>query len=166
MHTILEIALISIITFSTIANFFGIPGNILIAASSFVYALSTGFHPFSLTFVLTIFGVMILFEALEFVLISISARHYGSSKWGVAGAIVGGILGAISGAFFTPVMGAIIGSLIGVFIGAFLVEIIRTPNIKHGLMAGFGAFVGRLGGLSIKVVGAVTMVSMIVFQLR
>lgn len=42
---------------------------------------------------------MLLVEALEFVLIAVSTKHYGTSRWGVAGAIVGGILGALSGMF-------------------------------------------------------------------
>lgn len=165
MTTILEIALISIVTASTIANFFGIPGNVLIALGSLFYAISTGFSEFSFGFVLTIFGVMILFEALEFLLISFSAQKYGSSKWGVAGAIVGGVLGAISGAFFTPVMGGIVGSFIGVFLGTFTVEFIRNSSLKGGLKAAYGAFLGRIGGLSIKIIGAVTLSIMVIIRL-
>jgi len=165
MTTILEIALISIVTASTIANFFGIPGNVLIALGSLFYAISTGFSEFSFGFVLTIFGVMLLFEFLEFLLISFSAQKHGSSRWGVAGAIVGGVLGAISGAFFTPVMGGIIGSFIGVFLGTFIVEFTRTPNIKNCLKAAYGAFLGRIGGLSVKIIGAVTLSTMIITHL-
>ncbi|MHB2153747.1 DUF456 family protein [Calditrichota bacterium GD2] len=161
MTTILEIALISIVTASTIANFFGIPGNVLIALGSLFYAVSTGFSEFSFGFVLTIFAVMILFEALEFILISISARHYGSSRWGVAGAIIGGI----SGAFFTPVLGGVIGSFLGVFAGTFIVEFIRSAKIQNSLKAAYGAFLGRIGGLSVKVIGAVTLGIMIVTHL-
>ncbi len=165
MSTILEIALISIVTASTIANFFGIPGNVLIALGSLFYAITTGFSEFSFGFVLTIFGVMLLFEALEFLLISFSAQKYGSSRWGVAGAIVGGVLGAVSGAFFTPVMGGLIGSFIGVFLGTFIVEFSRNSNVKSGLKAAYGAFLGRIGGLSIKIIGSVTLSIMIIMHL-
>lgn len=165
MNLILEIFLISFVSISAISNFFGIPGNLLIALGTFFYAIAAKVNQFSFSFVLTVFAVMLLFEALEFVLISISARHYGSSRWGVGGAIVGGILGAYSGAFFTPVLGAILGSFIGVFLGTFLVELIRKPNLSQGLKAGYGAFVGRIGGLSIKVVGAMTLAIMIVDHL-
>ncbi len=158
---ILEIVLISIVTASTIANFFGIPGNVLIALGSLFYAVTTGFHQFSLGFVLTIFGVMILFEMLEFILISVSAQRYGSSKWGVVGAIIGGILGAISGAFFTPVLGGIIGSFLGVFWGTFFVEFVRKGKLSSSLKSAYGAFLGRVGGLSIKIIGAITLSIMI-----
>ncbi len=165
MHAVFEIFLITFVSASAISNFFGAPGNILIVFGSFFYALTTGFHRFSFPFVLTLLAVMLLFELLEFILISISAKRYGTSKWGIAGAIIGGILGAFSGAFFTPLFGAILGSLLGVFLGAFVVEILRNPNIAHGLKAGYGAFLGRLGGLSIKMVGSVTLAVMIVNHL-
>ncbi len=165
MHSTLSIFLVTFISASAVSNFFGIPGNLLIAVGSFLYALGTGFEHFSFTFVLTLIGVMLLFEVLEFILISISAKHYGTSKWGVAGAIIGGVLGAFSGAFFTPLLGAILGSLLGVFLGAFTIEIFRTPNISHGFKAGYGAFIGRIGGLSIKVVGAITLSVMVINHL-
>lgn len=153
------------ISASAISNFFGAPGNLLIALGSFFYALTTGFNQFSLPFVLTLMAVMLLFEILEFILISVSAKRYGTSRWGIAGAIIGGILGAFSGAFFTPLLGAILGSLVGVFLGAFAIEMARKPNIGHGLQAGYGAFIGRIGGLSIKVIGSITLAVMIVNHL-
>ncbi len=165
MHSTVEIFLITFISASAISNFFGAPGNLLIAIGSFFYALTTGFERFSLPFVLTLVAVMLLFEILEFIIISVSAKRYGTSKWGIAGAIIGGILGAFSGAFFTPLLGAILGSLLGVFIGAFSVEMTRNSNINHGLKAGYGAFLGRIGGLSIKVVGSITLAIMIVNNL-
>ncbi len=94
-------------------------------------------------------------------LIYFTAKKYGSSKWGISGAIIGGIVGAISGAFVTPIMGAIIGSISGVFLGAFLLEFINTTNVKDSLFSGLGAFLGKLGGLSIKVIGGVTMAVMV-----
>ncbi len=165
MGSILEIFLIAFVTVASIANFFSIPGNLLIAVGSFLYALSTGFDHFSFTFVLTLFGIMLLVEALEFVLIAVSTKHYGTSRWGVAGAIVGGILGALSGMFFTPILGALIGSLIGVFVGAFLVEFVRNRDLEKSFRASYGAFWGRVGGLSVKIIGAMAMAVMIVSEL-
>ncbi len=165
MHSTLVIFLVTFVSASAVSNFFGAPGNLLIAIGSFFYALTTGFEQLSLSFVLTLIAVMLLFEILEFILISVTAKHYGTSRWGIAGAIIGGILGAFSGAFFTPLLGAILGSLVGVFLGAFVIEMTRKPNIGHGLRAGYGAFVGRVGGLSIKVIGSITLAVMIVNHL-
>ncbi|MCD4693369.1 MAG: DUF456 domain-containing protein [Calditrichales bacterium] len=161
MHLVMDIALISIIMFSVFSNFYGLPGNSILALSSLVYGLITGFESFSFSFVLTLFGIVVALELLEFLLIYFTAKKYGSSKWGISGAIIGGIVGAISGAFVTPIMGAIIGSICGVFLGAFLLEFINTTNVKDSLFSGLGAFLGKLGGLSIKVIGAVTMAVMV-----
>lgn len=147
------------------SNFYGLPGNFSIVLSSLIYAIATGFNHFSFSFLILVLGVFLLFELLEFLLIFLTARKFGSSKWGISGAIAGGILGALSGAFFTPVMGAIIGSVLGVFIGAFSLEFFRNRNIKQSLRCSFGAFLGKMGGLSLKTVGAMTMASMVLAKI-
>lgn len=161
MHLVMDISLISIIMFAVFSNFYGLPGNSILALSSLVYGLITGFESFSFSFVLTLFGIVVALELLEFLLIYFTAKKYGSSKWGISGAIIGGIVGAISGAFVTPIMGAIIGSISGVFLGAFILEFINTTNVRDSLFSGLGAFLGKLGGLSIKVIGGVTMAVMV-----
>ena len=65
----------------------------------------------------------------------------------------------------TPVLGAIIGSIIGVFVGATILEFIKSYNLKESIIAGIGAFIGKLGGLSIKICGAVTMVIMVGYKI-
>jgi uncharacterized protein YqgC (DUF456 family) len=162
---ILEIIFATILLVSIFSNFFSIPGNLLIAINSFIYGLITNFSEYSFTFVLTLFAIFLLVEFLEYLLIIVSARKYGASKWGVTGSIIGGIGGAISGTFVTPVLGAIIGSIVGVLAGATLLEFIKSYNLKESLIAGVGAFIGKLGGLSIKMCGAVTMVIMIGYKI-
>ena len=161
----LEIVFAAILLFSILSNFFSIPGNFLIALNSFIYGLITDFTQYSFTFVLTLFAIFLLVEFLEYLLIIVSAKKYGASKWGITGSIIGGIGGAISGAFITPVLGAIIGSIIGVFAGATILEFIKSYDIKESLLSGVGAFVGKLGGLSIKMCGAVTMLIMIGYKI-
>lgn len=165
MTIVVDIVLVSVFAFSTLSNLYGLPGNFIIALSSLFYGITTGFEHFSLSFALTLFAVAILIEFLEFLLIAFTARKYGSSRWGVIGAIIGGVVGALSGAFFTPVLGAIIGSVLGAFLGAFILEFIRNPNLKSGLLSGFGAFLGKLGGLTIKIIGSVTIASMVLTKI-
>lgn len=162
---VLDIALVSIFGISMFSNFYGLPGNFSIVLSTLIYALATGFNHFSLSFLLLVFAVFLLFELLEFLLIFLTARKFGSSKWGISGAILGGIIGALSGAFFTPVMGTIIGSLIGVFLGAFILEFFKNRDVKKSLRGSFGAFIGKMGGLSLKTVGAMTMASMVLSKI-
>lgn len=161
MTTVLDVALLSAVALSVLSNFYGLPGNFMIPVTSFFYGLTTGFDNFSFSFVLGLLGIALLLEFLEYLLISFTAKKYGSSRWGISGAIFGGILGAVSGAFITPVLGAIIGSISGVFIGAVVLEFVNKNKIKESVLAGFGAFLGKLGGLSIKVIGGVTMAIMV-----
>jgi len=165
MEAILEIIFIVAVVASLFSNFFGVPGNFLILLSSLFYGIVTNFAAYSFAFVITLFLVTLLIEFLEYLLIVLSARKYGASKWGITGSIIGGIGGAISGAFFTPVVGAIIGSIIGVFAGATFLEFFKSYNIREALLSGVGAFLGKIGGLSIKMCGAVTMIIMIGYQL-
>ena len=165
MGAVLEIAFLVIIIASMLSNFFGIPGNLLILFNSFIYAVVTNFENISFPFIVTLLLIVLLVEFLEYVLIIVSARRYGASKWGITGSIVGGIGGAISGAFVTPVLGAIIGSIIGVFLGATVLEFLKSYSLREALYSGIGAFIGKLGGLSVKTCGAVTMIIMIGYQI-
>jgi uncharacterized protein YqgC (DUF456 family) len=161
----LEVVFAITVIVALFSNFAGVPGNIIIAVNSLIYGLVTNFNQFSFTFVLTIFLIVIVVEFLEYLLIVLTAKKYGASRWGIIGSILGGIGGAISGAFITPVLGAIIGSVIGVFIGALVGEFFKSYNLRKSLLSGMGAFLGKLGGLSIKTCGAVTLVIMIGYKI-
>jgi uncharacterized protein YqgC (DUF456 family) len=162
---VLDILFVLAVSAALMSNFFGVPGNILIAANSLIYGIITNFDSFSLTFVLTLFIIVILVEFLEYLMIALTAKKYGASKWGITGGIIGGIGGAISGAFFTPVIGAIIGSILGVFFGAIIFEYFRSFNFRLAVNSGIGAFLGKIGGLSLKTCGAVTMIIMIGYKI-
>jgi uncharacterized protein YqgC (DUF456 family) len=164
MNVILEIVFIVAVVASLFSNFYGLPGNILILFSSFVYGIVTNFVQYSFAFVITLMLIVLLVEFLEYLLIVLTAKKYGASKWGITGSIVGGIGGAISGAFVTPVLGAIIGSIIGVFAGATILEFFKSYNLREALFSGVGAFLGKIGGLSIKMCGAVTIIIMIGYK--
>jgi uncharacterized protein YqgC (DUF456 family) len=103
MNVILEIVFIVAVVASLFSNFYGLPGNILILISSFVYGI-------------------------------------------------------------VPVLGAIIGSIIGVFAGATILEFFKSYNLREALLSGVGAFLGKIGGLSIKMCGAVTIIIMIGYK--
>jgi uncharacterized protein YqgC (DUF456 family) len=165
IDTVVELIFAVFIVASMFSNFFGVPGNILIAINSLIYGLLTNYADFSFAFVITLFIVVLIIEFLEYLLIVLTAKKYGASKWGITGSIIGGIGGAISGAFVTPILGAIIGSILGVFLGATLLEFFKSYKLKEAFFSGIGAFLGKVGGLSIKLCGAVTMVIMIGYKI-
>jgi uncharacterized protein YqgC (DUF456 family) len=154
----IQIFFIAMLAFSIGSIFLSIPGNFIVFLNTLLYGVITNFDKLSFTFLLIIFIIAILVELLEYLIIAFGARKYGASKLGVIGAIIGGIGGGISGFFFSPVLGAIIGGFIGVMIGTMAIELLRGKNIREVLYATYGALLGRVGGLTVKAIGTVTLV--------
>jgi uncharacterized protein YqgC (DUF456 family) len=162
---VIEVFFIIICVFSIVANFLSIPGNFVLFLNTAWYGAVTNFTEFSFTFLLTIFAIAVGVELLEYFIIAFGARKYGASRWGVVGAILGGIGGSISGFFFSPIVGAVVGGFIGVTIGTISIELLRGKNIHQASYAALGALLGRVGGLSVKAIGSVTMVVIIAHKL-
>ena len=87
--------------------------------------------------------------ALDFASGYFGAKRFGSSRWGVAGAVAGGIAGLFTG-FVTllilPVIGAIVGELIG------------GKRLVSAGKAGWGTLLGNLVGIVGKLVIGLVMV--------
>ncbi len=155
---ILEIFFIAILGFSIVSNFLSIPGNFIIFLNSVWYGIATNFNQFSFSFLITLFIVAVAVELLEYFVIAFGARKYGASRLGVVGAILGGIGGGVSGFFFSPVFGAMVGGFAGVIVGTLSVEMLRGKHVREAAHATVGAILGRVGGLTIKAIGTVTMI--------
>ena len=84
----------------------------------------------------------------DYVVPAIGARKFDCSRWGTVGCFVGTIIGL----FFVPV-----GILLGPFLGAFLGELIAMKPIGAALKGGFGAFLGFLSGVFLKLLACVAM---------
>ncbi len=162
---LLEIFFIAVLLFSIASNFLSIPGNFIIFLNTLWYSIATNFSQIGISFLITLLIIAIFVEFLEYLVIAFGARRYGATKLGVIAAILGGIGGSISGFFFSPVLGAIIGGFIGVIIGTMTIEIMRGKNVYDALYATFGAIIGRVGGLSVKAIGSVTMVVIVANRL-
>ncbi len=154
----IQIVFIAMLAFSIVSIFLSIPGNFIVFLNTLFYGVFTDFDKLSFSFLLIIFIIAVLIELLEYLIIAFGARKYGASKLGVVAAIIGGIGGSISGFFFSPVLGAIIGGFIGVMAGTMTIELLRGKNIREVLYATYGALLGRVGGLSVKAIGTVTLV--------
>ena len=137
---------------------FGIPGTFVIASAALLYGLATGFERVPILLVVVLFVVAGLVELIEFFLSGYMAERYGGSRASFWGAIGGGILGAIWGTGVLPVFGTIVGGFIGAFAGAFAVEYLLRRNVEHSLLAGFGAFLGSVGGKMVKIISSIVMV--------
>jgi uncharacterized protein YqgC (DUF456 family) len=148
-----------------IVNFVGLPGNALISFNSLVYALVRNFDGISWKFLAMVFAIALLVEFVEFLAISFTSQKFGASKKAVWGAFFGGVLGALSGFFVTPVVGSLVGSVGGVIVGAILLEFYEKRDLRVALQAGLGAFLGKIGGVTVKVVGSVVLATFILYNL-
>ena len=118
-----------------------IPGPII----SFLGLLSLYFTtppPFSDKFI-TIWAVLaILITALDQIIPVLGTKKMGGTKYGVNGSIIGLLVGVF---FFPP-----IGIILGPFLGALVGELIGGKDFNQATKAGFGSFLGFLGGTILK----------------
>ncbi|GAB4333485.1 MAG: hypothetical protein Kow0037_11690 [Calditrichia bacterium] len=164
--TLVEIIFLAALLFGIVANFFSLPGNFLVVLNAGWYGLMTGFSHFTTKFLLTLLLIALLVELLEYFVIAFGARRFGASRSAAAAGAVGGLLGSISGFFVSPVLGAVIGGFAGVIIGTIGLELLNGGNLQKALHSTYGALLGRLGGLTIKVIGTVTMVVLVLVRLH
>lgn len=155
---IVNILFVLILIFSLVSNFLSIPGNFVVALNTFWYGVATNFEKATFSFFLTLIIIAAIVEFVEYLIIALGAKRYGASRWGVVGAILGGIVGGLSGFTFSPIFGAIIGGFCGVILGTMLLElIIKGRDIRAAFHAMLGALIGKVGGLTVKVIGTLTM---------
>ncbi|HRQ88168.1 MAG TPA: DUF456 domain-containing protein, partial [Bacteroidia bacterium] len=89
--------------------------------------------------------------ALDWLSGAMGAKWFGSSKWGIAGAILGGIVG-----LFFGLPGLIVGPIAGVF----LFEILfAKKEIKQAGQSTVGTVVGGLAGILGRVLIALAMIA-------
>jgi len=73
---------------------------------------------------------------------AVGAKYFGSTQWGIWGALIGGLIGI----FFTPV-----GIFLGPVLGALAAEmIIAKRELRSAAKSTWGTFVGTVAGLLIK----------------
>jgi len=95
-------------------------------------------------------GAVVLAMVLEWAGGMLGAKYFGSTKWGIIGALLGGLIGL----FFS-----LVGILIGPIIGAFLLEWLCAK--KEPLLAGkagLGVIVGIVGANATHFIICVLMV--------
>ncbi len=130
------------------------PGIPIIWVTALLYALITGFERIGSDYLLTFGIISVVTLILDYVAGIYGAKRFGASKWGMFGAFIGMIVGLILG--FLP------GMILGPFIGAVAFELIAGKQSGHALKAGFGTFIGFIGGTMLKLVVGTIMVSVFI----
>ena len=101
------------------------------------------------TLILVTMGLVVAAVTIaDYVVPAIGAKKFNCSRWGTTGCFVGTIVGI----FFVP-----IGILLGPFLGAFCGELIAQKPIGAALKGGFGAFLGFLSGVFLKILACLAM---------
>lgn len=102
----------------------------------------TRFADYSSGFLWIAAGLAALVTVLDYIVPIWGTKKFGGSKAGMWGATIGMVIGMI---FMGP-LGLILGPLVGAIIG----ESIKGAERKDAIKAGFGAFVGFLLGIGMK----------------
>lgn len=138
---------------------FQLPGTWFILMASLAYAWRHDWQEITWIALAVMAVLAIAGEVVELFAGMIGAQKAGASRAASWGALIGGFCGML---VFTPlipipIVGSVLGGLIGCFAGAFIAERNVHGNSIKSMRVGFGAAVGRLIGLSSKLLIAFAM---------
>lgn len=138
----------------------GLFGNWVILLAVVVAWILTGSEHFGVWRLIILAGLAVLGEIIEFVAASLGASAFGGSRKSALVTLAGCLLGAAVGTPILPVVGTIIGACVGAFIGAASHEYLMSERKPHeAAWTGFGAAVGKVGGLLGKFLVGVIMLA-------
>jgi len=163
MEVFALVILIAFFVVGFIALFFTTFGTFIMLLGAILYALLTNFSIISFKALIVLLILYLFGEVLEYLFIILGAKKLGASNPAIFGALAGGILGAVFGVSFLG-LGAILGTILGIFLGAFLVELIIQRSLIKSLKAGAGGVLGRVGSIVAKVLIAIAMLGILVYQ--
>lgn len=156
------LALVAIIAVGLIMIPFGLPGTLVIFCGALGYKLLVPTGGVGWPTVVIIGLMMIVAEALEWVLTARFTKKYGGSRRAGWGAVIGGMVGAFMGVP-VPVVGSVIGAFVGAFIGAFVFEYSRAGEHGTATKVAWGALIGRVTAAAMKVGVGLVMAVWLVF---
>ncbi|GAB4338394.1 MAG: DUF456 domain-containing protein [Desulfobulbaceae bacterium] len=132
-----------------------LPGTVLIYGAFAIYGLMTGFENTGWPFFLGQLGLVGLSYLVDFASSAYGVKMYGGSKAAVWGAVLGSLLIFVIGP---------LGLLIGPLLGAVAGEMIAGEELRRALHAGFGTFIGLVGGTIIRLLIASVMIAWFLWQ--
>jgi uncharacterized protein len=152
-----------------LTNLLTLPGNWIVVALAALFAWlgpRDGSWGISWLVVGILTALAVLGEIIEFAASALGAAKQGASRRAAVLSILGAMIGSIAGAtaglpipILGPVVGAVLGGAVGAFGGAYLGEGWKGRTHGESVLAGRGAFSGRLWGMVGKIaVGAIMIV--------
>lgn len=139
-------------------NMLGLFGNWLILLGLIIVWMSTGFVHFGWVGIGIFLVLAVLGEVFETVASAVGAERFGGTKGTMVAAVVGAIGGGILGTPVLPIIGTLIGAIAGSFAAAAVYEIIQSEKpLAQAVYTGFGAALGKVGGILLKFAMGVLM---------
>ena len=129
-----------------------VPGHLLLLMAALAHRLMLGAEGSGLSWwSLGFLALMaIVSQVLETISGAAGAKRFGSTRWGVIGALVGGVLGML----FMP-----IGLLLGPLLGAIVCELaFAREQMAVAFRSGVGSLVGTVAGMGIKLIFGLAMI--------
>jgi uncharacterized protein YqgC (DUF456 family) len=127
----------------------GIPGAILVLAGLALAAWIDGFARVGLGTLAVLAALTAATYAIDLTATAVGARRFGTSWWGVLGAVAGAMIGLFFG---------LPGLVLGPFLGAFAAELIARRDVRQAGRAGVGAWLGLLLGTAARLALILAMV--------
>jgi len=134
-----------------------LPGPLIVFCAAVIHKIGVPNSEIGITGLVVLTILLIAAYIVDFLGSAAGARWFGSSRWGVAGVIIGGLVGLFFG---------LPGMLIGPLIGGFGFELMfARKDIKDASKSTWGTIVGTVAGLSLKIVIALIMTTVILVDL-
>lgn len=119
-----------------------IPGPPVSFLALIILSLAKNWQPFGPAFLMIMGGLAVLVTILDYVVPVVGAKKYGASRLGVWCSIIGMLIGV----FLFPPFGVFIGGFVGAMVG----ELLAGKEGRQSLRAAWGAFVGNLVNVGLK----------------
>jgi uncharacterized protein YqgC (DUF456 family) len=132
-----------------------LPGVALIFAGTLLFAIVDGFHRITGGTLAVFAALTVLSVALDFAAGIVGAKRYLAGRWGVAGAVIGMLVGLFFG---------LPGMVLGPLVGAVAFELLAGREPRAALRAGWGTFVGFLGGGVLKLAIGVGIIGTFIYK--
>ena len=132
-----------------------LPGTILIYAGLIIYGLINNFQSLGWMFYMMQLALVGISYLVDFLASAYGVKVYGGSRYAIWGALLGSLLIFVIGP---------LGLLVGPLVGAVAGELIAGVEIRRACNAGFGTFVGLLGGTVAKLAISSVMVGWFVWR--
>lgn len=128
----------------------GLPGAVLVLAGLALGAGIDGFARVGLGTLAVLAALTAATYLLDFLATAVGARRFGTSWWGVLGAVLGTLIGLFFG---------LPGLVLGPFLGAFAAELLARRDVRQAGRAGLGAWLGLLLGTAGRLALVLAMIA-------